>query len=52
MAGGSLRVLRLPPLKLVAMIDRAEILLNVALNTKKCNLFQKGVQVVEYLEGF
>jgi hypothetical protein len=34
------------------MIDRAEILLNVALNTKKWNLFQKGVQVVEYLEGF
>ena len=35
MVGGSLRVLRLlPPLKLVAMIDIAEILLKVALNTK------------------
>jgi hypothetical protein len=36
MDGGSLRVLwLLPPLKLVVMIDRAEILLKVALNTKK-----------------
>jgi hypothetical protein len=36
MAGGSLQVLwLLPPLKLVAMIARAEILLKVALNTKK-----------------
>ena len=34
MVGGSLRVLQLlPPLKLVAMIDIAEILLKVALNT-------------------
>jgi hypothetical protein len=36
MACGSLLVQRLlPPLKLVAMIDIAEILLKVALNTKK-----------------
>jgi hypothetical protein len=35
MVGGSLRVLRpLPPLKLVAMNDIAEILLKVALNAK------------------
>jgi hypothetical protein len=38
MVGGSLRVLwLLPPLKLVAITDIAEILLKVALNTKKSN---------------
>jgi hypothetical protein len=43
MAGGSLRVLRLlPPLKLFAMIDIAEILLKVALNTKNKIYFKEG----------
>jgi hypothetical protein len=43
MAGGSLRVLRLlPPLKLFAMIDIAEILLKVALSTKNEIYFKEG----------
>jgi hypothetical protein len=43
MAGGSLRVLQLlPPLKLFAMIDIAEILMKVALNTRNEIYFKKG----------
>jgi hypothetical protein len=45
MVGGSLRVLRLlPPLKLVAMIDIAEILLKVALNTKNDFFYGKELE--------
>jgi hypothetical protein len=43
----SLRVLRLlPPLKLVAMHDIAEILLKVALNTKNQSYFSNIVAVI------
>ena len=45
MVGGSLRVLRLlPPLKLVAMIGIAEILLKVALNTKNDFFYGKELE--------